>query len=411
MAAPRLEGVFGRPFAQQLAAFRLRLGNLVPTARWDDILKNQHDRAFMVAGAAKADLLADLAAAVDKAIAQGTGLDAFERDFREIVERNGWHGWTGEGTRKGEAWRMKTIYRTNMATSYHAGRLAQLRAAGFKYWVYRHGGSREPREHHLALDGLILPADHEFWLYWYPPNDWGCSCYVVGAATRSIAGRLGGKPGVKLPPDWKSIDPRTGAVKGIGTGWDYQPGATTEAEIRTIASKPPAWEFEIARAFFDALPRERADEISRAMRRLPSTSDALAKYARKVEAGKTVDGARSLGLLPDEVARQISRLLGRDVSGHSVQISADAIRHALAGHADLGREALRGQAPISTETFRRLVGVIDAPGEIRLGRLDDQAPRIVVDTPVSGGVLRTVWELGGRRRRWLRLVTMYFVAG
>ena len=75
----------------------------------------------MVAGATKADLLADLAAAVDRAIVEGTGLEVFKRDFRGIVEKHGWHGWTGEGTAKGEAWRMRTIYRTNMRHVLYGG--------------------------------------------------------------------------------------------------------------------------------------------------------------------------------------------------------------------------------------------------------------------------------------------------
>ena len=84
-----VQAILRQPFAAQVAAFRLRLGNLVPTSRWDDISRSMHDSAFMVSGATKAELLADLAAAIDKAIVEGTGLEEFRRDFREIVERHG----------------------------------------------------------------------------------------------------------------------------------------------------------------------------------------------------------------------------------------------------------------------------------------------------------------------------------
>ncbi|MEZ5752849.1 MAG: phage minor head protein [Paracoccaceae bacterium] len=215
-----------------MAAFRLRLDNLIPTQAWDDLWQAQHDRAFMVAGATKADLLADLALAVDKAITEGTGIEAFRRDFRALVESHGWHGWTGEGTKAGEAWRTRVIYRTNMRTSYAAGRMAQLREAGFRYWIYRHGGSMEPRQAHLAIDGLILPSDHPFWDRWSPPNGWGCSCYVVGAHTMRAAQRRGGKPDVQLPEGWD--DP---APEGIDTGWAYAPGASVADLITTMAQK------------------------------------------------------------------------------------------------------------------------------------------------------------------------------
>lgn len=231
-----LSAAFRRPFNEQVSAFRLRLLDLVPTAAWDDIRRNAHDRAFMVAGAAKADLLADLADAVDRAVAEGTGLDRFKADFRDIVEKHGWHGWTGEGTAAGEAWRMRTIYRTNMATSYAAGRFAQLREAGFKYWIYRHGGSEHPRLHHLSWDGLILPADHEFWYTHYPPNGWGCSCYVLGAHSRKLAERRG-DPSKTLPENWRDLDPKTGAPIGVGKLWDYAPGSTVHETVSQLAPK------------------------------------------------------------------------------------------------------------------------------------------------------------------------------
>ena len=87
-----LVGTFRRPFGEQVAAFRLRLADLRPTSRWIDVWQAEHDRAFMVAGALKADLLADLAGAVQKAIEEGTSLEQFRADFREIVARRGWHG-------------------------------------------------------------------------------------------------------------------------------------------------------------------------------------------------------------------------------------------------------------------------------------------------------------------------------
>jgi hypothetical protein len=173
--------VFRQPFAEQVAFFRGKLGNLAPTAKWDDLWKSQHDRAFMLAGAAKADLLADLAAAVDKAIAEGETLQDFRARFHEIIQRHGWAGFTGDDRKtpdgkggKGLAWRTRIIYQTNLSTSYAAGRLAQLKDAGFQLWVYRHSGSEHPRLQHLAWNGLTLPANHPFWQTHYPPSGWNC---------------------------------------------------------------------------------------------------------------------------------------------------------------------------------------------------------------------------------------------
>lgn len=228
--APDLLATFRRPFAEQVAAWQRRYANLVQTPAWDHRWQALHDQAFTVAGAMKADLLADLAAAVDKAITRGTTLEEFRRDFRRIVQERGWHGWTGEGSAKGEAWRTRVIYQTNLRTSYAAGRHAQLRAGGFAYWVYRHGGSREPRMHHLSWDRVALPVDHPFWVQHYPPNGWGCSCHVAGARTVAGIRRVGGDPDKLLPPGWDATNPRTGAQVGIDKGWGYAPGSPEASE-------------------------------------------------------------------------------------------------------------------------------------------------------------------------------------
>lgn len=252
--ADAVSGILGRPFAEQVAAFRLRLGDLRPTSSWTDLAGQDHDRAFMVAGAVKADLLADLAAAVDKAITEGTTLETFRADFREIVTRRGWHGWTGEGTTGGEAWRTRVIYRTNMATTYAAGRHAQLVAGGYAWWVYRHGGSAEPRLDHLSWDGVALPPDHPFWAQHYPPNGWGCSCRVFGARTRSGIRRVGGDPGKALPPGWDRISPRTGAPVGIDKGWNHAPGATVANAINAVVAKLPRLPAPLAAAVVAEMP-------------------------------------------------------------------------------------------------------------------------------------------------------------
>jgi hypothetical protein len=176
-----LSATFRKPFSEALAAIDLRLADQRAVSTSRDPAYSGHERSFMVAGAIKADLIDDLGQAIRKARTDGTGYDVFKKDFRAIVERNGWHGWTGEGTAKGEEWRMRTIYQTNMRTSYMAGRLAQLRKSGFKFWVYRHSGAAHPRLNHLAFDGIALPPDHPFWVTHYPPNGWGCGCIVEGA--------------------------------------------------------------------------------------------------------------------------------------------------------------------------------------------------------------------------------------
>jgi hypothetical protein len=234
-----ISATFGKPFKFQVAAFRLRLAELKATTGWDkEVWQAEHDRAFMVAGAIRADILADLAAAVDKAISQGTTLETFRKDFRKIVAEKGWKiSPAGQGTKGGEAWRTKVIYKTNLSTSYAAGRFAQLTQAGYPFLVYRHGASIEPRLQHLAWDGLVLPADHLFWKSHCPPNGWGCTCYITGARSKESARRVGGKPEKELPAGWQMADSKTGAPVGIDRGWAYAPGASVAQTVASLVPK------------------------------------------------------------------------------------------------------------------------------------------------------------------------------
>jgi hypothetical protein len=215
------------PFAEQLAFF---LGKLkLPSERWDDILGAAHDRAFIVAGAAQADLVNDLYGAIADSIKNGTGLDAFRKNFNAIVLKNGWTGWTGEGSKAGQAWRTRIIYQTNMSTSYAAGRYQQLKDPGLlairPYWRYVHAdGVAHPRPMHLAWNGLVLPHDSPFWDTHFAPNGWLCHCRVTSADAGDYAAAA--DAGLDAPPaGWDDIDPKTGAPIGIDKGFDYAPGA------------------------------------------------------------------------------------------------------------------------------------------------------------------------------------------
>lgn len=210
---------FHKPFNEQIEAIKTRTGNQIPTARWDDMQANAHDRAFTVAGAMKADLLADFANSVESYITEGKSIEDFRADFDQIVDKHGWQ-YTGERN-----WRTRVIYGTNMRTSYASGRLAQLRDPELQevapFWMYVHGGSADPRPDHLSWDGLVLPANDPWWRIHYPPNGWGCSCSVV-AVSEETARRQGGR----------FEDPPPDTETSIDKGWDYMPGANVQTEIR-----------------------------------------------------------------------------------------------------------------------------------------------------------------------------------
>lgn len=278
-----IEGTFKKPFPEQVAFFRGKLGRLVPTRRWDDIQRSAHDTSFMVAGAGKANLLSDLAAAVDRSISEGKSLQAFRQDFREIVQRNGWHDFTGSTTAAGRAWRTRIIYTTNASTSYAAGRLAQLQEGGFSLMVYRHNDSvLHPRPLHLSWDGLALTPDDPFWRAHYPPNGWGCRCFVVGARSERGARRLGGDPGKPRPANFDTRDPKTGAPVGIDRGWDFAPGESVTQLTQSTARQAATWAPSLATAFLADVPRSLRSALISSFLRLRSVADDTRRAAERL---------------------------------------------------------------------------------------------------------------------------------
>lgn len=244
------------PFQEQLDFFRAKLN--LPTERWDDIMGRAHDKAFVVAGAANADLLNDLRGAVDKSIEEGRGLEAFRKDFNAIVLKHGWTGWTGEGSAGGNAWRTRVIYQTNMATSYAAGRWKQLTDPGLlsirPYWRYVHSDSvMHPRPLHKSWDGIVLPHDHPFWKTHFCPNGWGCQCRICSASAKEYEKAVAA--GRAEPPDgWDDIDPKTGAPVGIDKGFDYAPGASASRPLKDfVDQKLISLDAPIGAAMYDAM--------------------------------------------------------------------------------------------------------------------------------------------------------------
>jgi hypothetical protein len=394
-----LSGALQKPFPHQIAFFRRKLGKLVPTRRWTDLEPQAHDEAFMVAGAMKAGLLQDLAMAVDRALAEGKSLGTFRKDFRDIVERNGWHGWTGEDTRAGRAWRTRTIYRTNASTSYAAGRFAQLSAGNFEYWVYFHGNSKEPRIEHLSWNGLVLAPSHAFWITHYPPSAWGCSCYVSGARSLRAAIRLGGDAGKKLPEGWNIVLPATGAPAGIGKGWGYAPGASVAPIVRAMAEKIGSWDYRIGKAFMDAVPEAQRDGLARAYRELPSVADDARRYAQRVwDDHSAGDPGRTLGLLTSDQVAAIAADRKLEAAGFDFSLSPSEVAHVRAAHGDQAGELGRGQRAITPEDFAKLPELLgEAPRFVGMSE-GHKVPVFEIRAEIDGEIYVSRWEYWKRRK-------------
>lgn len=216
------------PFQEALE--QLREKTLLPTSEWLDVIEEKNDVAFVIAGATKASFLADILRLLETAIEEGTTLPEFEKGYAQAVQDAGWEH------RGPLPWRAALAYQTNLSVTHAAGRHRQMtRPSNLRrrpFWLYRHGGSADPRQHHLALDGLVLPADHEFWQTHSPPNGFGCSCSKFALSQRDVERR--GLTVSDDPPDqgtYEWVDPKTGEVRvlprTLDPGWGYAPGASS----------------------------------------------------------------------------------------------------------------------------------------------------------------------------------------
>lgn len=380
---------FGTPWAEQIAFLRDKLR--LPTEAWDDISHGAHDRAFIVAGAQKADLLADLHQAVAAQMESGRGERAFTQVFKDLVTRNGWTGWTGEGTAKGTAWRAGIIYQTNMSTSYAAGRYRQLSDPGLlklrPYWQYHHAdGVLNPRPQHQAWDGLTLRHDHPFWKTHFAPNGWRCHCWVS-----AVAKPPAGAP-TEPPEGWDEVDPATGVPVGIDKGFGYAPGAAADTSLRQIVrdkliSYPPA----IAKAL--------AADVNRYI----EANATAAEFARAALADGGIVHPAWLGFVEQPAALQ-PLLDDTDVTGWFVTLPASTPRHVQTDHAFDGK----GQRPPQPADYDRVAAVLNDADTLRAGHVSDNGHATVVAVKRIGSeTFRAVFEaLPGKRNRALALISL-----
>jgi uncharacterized protein with gpF-like domain len=228
--------------ADALSALSQRMANPVPTFSWTDLWQQQHSAAFTVAQSSGYDVLNDIDAALQEALANGETFDQFTQNLVPLLQDKGWWGTDPDtGAQLGSLRRLQLIYDMNMRTSYAAGKWAsfQRNAESQPYLMYVHGASVHPRPQHLAWDGTTLPIDDPWWQTHYAPNGWNCSCTVVSLSNRQYdqlgsAGRISTVAPKTIWNNW--TNPQTGVTTqvpdGIDPGFGYNVGEAFLAALK-----------------------------------------------------------------------------------------------------------------------------------------------------------------------------------
>ena len=207
----------------------------VETEKWDDLKWGEHAHAFTAAHSAGAGILDTIHGLMNRAAAEGISFNDFRNGMLDMMKGSGWYGGAGH-TEKEERyinWRIGVMYDTNIRTAYaQADYREQLQGAELRpVWVYNSqliGANR--RQEHIALHGKAFRYDDDFWNDYYPPNGWGCECYVT---TESEHGAE--KAGIKVE-DSKNV-----TLPEIDPAWKYNVGREALApNFNKYQNLPPA---------------------------------------------------------------------------------------------------------------------------------------------------------------------------
>jgi Phage Mu protein F like protein len=211
---------------------------LKPSFSYKDVWGEEHGHAFTVAKSAGFDILQDVRDAVQAAIENGETFETFKTKLEPVLRSKGWWGTrkiidpkTGEkvNAKLGTPRRLKIIYESNLRAARSAGQFERaMRTKGvLPYFQYRLGPSEVHRPLHQEKDGLILPVDDPFWDQWFPPNGWGCKCWLrtLTKAEAADSGGVSARPKIETKPFYNDRKRQTEQIPaGIDPGWQTSPG-------------------------------------------------------------------------------------------------------------------------------------------------------------------------------------------
>ena len=139
--------------------------------------------AFAVSRIAKGDELDTVYRLLHEALIHGTTFEDFQAGAGDIFTRRGWSG--------GSAWKVESIFRTNIQSAYNAGQYQVLdrNRDMFPYWQYSAILDSRTSDFCRYMNGRVFPADSPVWSSSFPPNHFSCRSTVIGLTPEDIRDR------------------------------------------------------------------------------------------------------------------------------------------------------------------------------------------------------------------------------
>lgn len=314
-------------FEQQVRYFEKKLN--LPTNSYLDVLGEEHDYFFMVAGANRNEVLLAFREAVDDAIANGETLEGFRKRFDEIVARTGWD------YKGGRNWRTRIIYDTNVYAAYNRGRLQQHLdlADVMPYWEYHHHDNAHPRQEHIDLDGTILPASDPFWRYYYPIKAYGCHCTVTAHDEDDLKemGRTV-SPSPEIEWEEKLVGTRSGNPRKVKVPKGYDVGFQPHNFERLTAGRNADVDQLLFNKAVTAEPKLASlliENVLQNPRAMMLLNGAMKSMVDTVASEKLARGQiKNVGVIPAKVIDKLNEL-GKAPQSAVIAVRDDDVLHAL----------------------------------------------------------------------------------
>lgn len=329
----------------KLAVDYFRSKGFKVTENWQEMAQQAHAQAFTVAKATCIDVLESLHLEVDKALAMGTTEREFQKNLKPVLEKLGWWGKAQRVMQNGEIKevqlgsprRLSTIYKTNLATAYQAGRYQQQLASSetHPYWQYIATIDDNTRASHAAMHLKVFRFDDPIWQKLYPPNGWGCRCRVRALTEAQVK-----REGLKVESSagtLKTYQVETGVDDA--TGEVYQSEVTRyksgNSEMKTdagwsgnVGSAAMGSDMSIAKKLTTLQNRQLRQQVIQSLNNSKARQSAFENWVGNIlttrRAGNSV---QPLGFMTDDVAEQVKTLSGKEPA-RLLAISEKDIMHA-----------------------------------------------------------------------------------
>lgn len=217
-------------FDEAIAWFRKRVA--MTRAERDRLDAESKRKAFFVSHVAQVDIVRHAWESIDKALAKGTPLADFKKEIGPAL-RAAW-----AGAVETPAWRLETIFRTNVQSAYAAGRFRQAQhpdiAEDRPVWMFDAILDSRTTPTCKACDGTKRPADDEWWLTHLPPLHFNCRSHFI-ALSEKQAGKITLHPPTAKPDDGFGHVPHA-------SDWEPDPSkypASIAAPLAAKVATPP----------------------------------------------------------------------------------------------------------------------------------------------------------------------------